>query len=186
VGILLFLIMMSPAQANFFPDPGVYSLPDSEQSQVATDSTGSLAVTLSGERLNRLTFTDLDIGADGIGTAFSISASTGSIIVDAMTADGLVCPTFTIGDTTIYDAEYTLNTADGNDFSFNGGSPSDIIIGSQRGGKERTVEDDTYDKITITATADVLISELLIQDVRVFGGGCGGHPVRDQLFHRDR
>jgi hypothetical protein len=172
IAAFIFIIFYSPAKAHYFPDPGVYTLPDSERSQVAPEVTGSLDVTISGERLNRFELSDLSIGATGIGTVFEISASTGSIIVDVMTADGLVCPTFTFADSEVFSATYENNRADGNDFSFTGGSPSDVTIESVRGAKSRTASNESYDKLKLTATSDVLISELVITDVKAFGGGC--------------
>jgi len=164
--------LTEPTKAHYFPDPGVYTLPDSERSQVAPEVTGSLDVTISGERLNLFELSDLSIGTAGIGTVFEISASTGSIIVDVMTADGLMCPTFTFADSEVFSATYENNRADGNDFSFTGGSPSDVTIASVRGAKSRTASNESYDKLKLTATSDVLISELVIQDVKAFGGGC--------------
>jgi hypothetical protein len=173
-GIVVILITLaSPTPEARIPDPGVYQLPQSEVSKVPPGETGSFSLTLAGGRYNEITIKDTHIGqVTGLTNVFEIGASTGSIYVDAMTVDGLTCPKFMLSSSEVHTATYTDNVADGNDFSLSGGSPSDITIQSERGGKSYVIDQDTYDKIKIDATADVEIAALVIQNVRAFGGIC--------------
>jgi hypothetical protein len=174
IGIVVILVTLaSPEKESRIPDPGVYSLPESEVSKVLPGETGSFNLTLAGGRYNTLTIKNTHIGqAAGLTNVFEILASTGSIYVDTMTADGLTCPRFIISESDIHTATYTDNIADGNDFTVSGGTPSDISIVSERGAKSYVIDRDSYDKIKIDATADVEIAALVIENVRAFGGIC--------------
>ena len=173
-GIVVVLITLaSPTPVARIPDPGVYQLPQSEVSKVPPGETGSFSLTLAGGRYNEITIRDTHIGqATGLTNVFEIGASTGSIYVDAMTADGLTCPKFLLSSSEVHTATYIDNVADGNDFSLSGGTPSDITIASERGGKSYVIDQDSYDKIKLDATADVEIAALVIENVRAYGGIC--------------
>lgn len=172
VALFVLILLMSPARPNIWPATGVYHLTDDVRSEISISESGSLDFTISGNRIDEVLFKNLDIGVAGIGTVFEISASSGTIRIDTMTADGLVCPRFLISDTTIFDARYLNNVSDGADISFAGGSPQDVTVQSDRGAKDRISEDNTYDKIKMSAASDALIRSLTIKDVHAFGGYC--------------
>ena len=128
-------------------------------------------------RLDKVTFTNINLGKNGITDAFQITGTSTSdmITIDTLTIKNSEFPTMDFANGDIYEITATTDVvAAGHTFEMTMASTTnDVVIGSGRGATSYIAKDMTVDRIILNQTTtggDVLIDEMTLDGVRAWTG----------------
>ena len=128
-------------------------------------------------RLDKVTFTNINLGKAGITDAFQITGTSTSdmITIDTLTIKNSEFPTMDFANGDIYEITATTDVvAAGHTFEMTMASTTnDVVIGSGRGATSYVAENMTVDRIILNQTTtggDVLIDEMTLDGVRAWTG----------------
>mgnify|MGYP006397418243 CR=1 FL=1 len=128
-------------------------------------------------RLDKVTFTNINLGKAGITDAFQITGTSTSdmITIDTLTIKNSEFPTMDFANGDIYEITATTDVvAAGHTFEMTMASTTnDVVIGSGRGATSYVAKDMTVDRIILNQTTtggDVLIDEMTLDGVRAWTG----------------
>ena len=180
----MFVLISSGDQEITWPMTGAsYAAPSMIGSPVVdrefpADRSQTLQINVPANlRLDKVTFTNINLGKAGITDAFQI---TGTSTSDMITIDTLIIknsefPTMDFANGDIYEITATTDVvAAGHTFEMTMASTTnDVVIGSGRGATSYVAENMTVDRIILNQTTtggDVLIDEMTLDGVRAWTG----------------
>ena len=180
----MFVLVSSGDQEITWPMTGAsYAAPSMIGSPVVdrefpADRSQTLQINVPANlRLDKVTFTNINLGKNGITDAFQIAgtSSTDLITIDTLTIKNSEFPTMDFANGDIYEITATTDVvAAGHTFEMTMASTTnDVVIGSGRGATSYVAENMTVDRIILNQTTsggDVLIDEMTLDGVRAWTG----------------
>jgi len=180
----MFVLISSGDQEITWPMTGAsYAAPSMIGSPVVdrefpADRSQTLQINVPANlRLDKVTFTNINLGKNGITDAFQIAgtSSTDLITIDTLTIKNSEFPTMDFANGDIYEITATTDVvAAGHTFEMTMASTTnDVVIGSGRGATSYVAENMTVDRIILNQTTsggDVLIDEMTLDGVRAWTG----------------
>ena len=180
----MFMLISSGEQQITFPMLGAqYTAPSMVGNNIVdrefpADRSQTLQINIpAGTRLDKIMLKNINLGKDGLATAFQITgtSTTDVLTIDTITIQNSEFPSmdFANGDIFTINATSSVVSA-GHTFSPTmSSSTNDVIIGSGRGATSYIAEDMTVDRIIIrqsTTGGDVIIDELILDGVKAWIG----------------
>lgn len=197
LAIGIFFAIEGLADAPVWPESAVYDAEQTQRLGNATirvgrrhqSATQTLQLNIAGARIDNIRFENLSIGkATGLTDAILITADrtqTGDLLAhlrcETVSFDGLVAPTFHLGESEAFDLVIEATTADGASLSQTlSATPIDITYSSTRGSLNvPRVKDSTFDRIIINVGAlDATCKTLEFINVAAFGAGVSVGAVK--------
>ena len=180
----MFVLISSGDQEITWPMTGAsYAAPSMIGSPVVdrefpADRSQTLQINVPANlRLDKVTFTNINLGKAGITDAFQITGTSTSdmITIDTLTIKNSEFPTMDFANGDIYEITATIDVvAAGHTFEMTMASTTnDVVIGSGRGATSYVAENMTVDRIILNQTTtggDVLIDEMTLDGVRAWTG----------------
>ena len=180
----MFVLISSGDQEITWPMTGAsYAAPSMIGSPVVdrefpADRSQTLQINVPANlRLDKVTFTNINLGKAGITDAFQITGTSTSdmITIDTLTIKNSEFPTMDFANGDIYEITATTDVvAAGHTFEMTMASTTnDVVIGSGRGATSYVAENMTVDRIILNQTTtggDVLIDEMTLDGVRAWTG----------------
>jgi len=180
----MFLLISTGDQEITWPMTGAsYAAPSMIGSPVVdrefpADRSQTLQINVPANlRLDKVTFTNINLGKAGITDAFQITGTSTSdmITIDTLTIKNSEFPTMDFANGDIYEITATTDVvAAGHTFEMTMASTTnDVVIGSGRGATSYVAENMTVDRIILNQTTtggDVLIDEMTLDGVRAWTG----------------
>ena len=180
----MFVLISSGDQEITWPMTGAsYAAPSMIGSPVVdrefpADRSQTLQINVPANlRLDKVTFTNINLGKNGITDAFQITGTSTSdmITIDTLTIKNSEFPTMDFANGDIYEITATTDVvAAGHTFEMTMASTTnDVVIGSGRGATSYVAENMTVDRIILNQTTtggDVLIDEMTLDGVRAWTG----------------
>ena len=180
----MFVLISSGDQEITWPMTGAsYAAPSMIGSPVVdrefpADRSQTLQINVPANlRLDKVTFTNINLGKNGITDAFQITGTSTSdmITIDTLTIKNSEFPTMDFANGDIYEITATIDVvAAGHTFEMTMASTTnDVVIGSGRGATSYVAENMTVDRIILNQTTsggDVLIDEMTLDGVRAWTG----------------
>ena len=180
----MFVLVSSGDQEITWPMTGAsYAAPSMIGSPVVdrefpADRSQTLQINVPANlRLDKVTFTNINLGKAGITDAFQITGTSTSdmITIDTLTIKNSEFPTMDFANGDIYEITATTDVvAAGHTFEMTMASTTnDVVIGSGRGATSYVAENMTVDRIILNQTTtggDVLIDEMTLDGVRAWTG----------------
>ena len=180
----MFVLISSGDQEITWPMTGAsYAAPSMIGSPVVerefpADRSQTLQINVPANlRLDKVTFTNINLGKNGITDAFQITGTSTSdmITIDTLTIKNSEFPTMDFANSDIYEITATTDVvAAGHTFEMTMASTTnDVVIGSGRGATSYVAENMTVDRIILNQTTsggDVLIDEMTLDGVRAWTG----------------
>jgi len=180
----MFVLISSGDQEITWPMTGAsYAAPSMIGSPVVdrefpADRSQTLQINVPANlRLDKVTFTNINLGKAGITDAFQITGTSTSdmITIDTLTIKNSEFPTMDFANGDIYEITATTDVvAAGHTFEMTMASTTnDVVIGSGRGATSYIAKDMTVDRIILNQTTtggDVLIDEMTLDGVRAWTG----------------
>ena len=180
----MFLLISTGDQEITWPMTGAsYAAPSMIGSPVVdrefpADRSQTLQINVPANlRLDKVTFTNINLGKAGITDAFQITGTSTSdmITIDTLTIKNSEFPTMDFANGDIYEITATTDVvAAGHTFEMTMASTTnDVVIGSGRGATSYVAKDMTVDRIILNQTTtggDVLIDEMTLDGVRAWTG----------------
>ena len=180
----MFVLISSGDQEITWPMTGAsYAAPSMIGSPVVdrefpADRSQTLQINVPANlRLDKVTFTNINLGKNGITDAFQITGTSTSdmITIDTLTIKNSEFPTMDFANGDIYEITATIDVvAAGHTFEMTMASTTnDVVIGSGRGATSYIAKDMTVDRIILNQTTtggDVLIDEMTLDGVRAWTG----------------
>ena len=180
----MFVLVSSGDQEITWPMTGAsYAAPSMIGSPVVdrefpADRSQTLQINVPANlRLDKVTFTNINLGKNGITDAFQITGTSTSdmITIDTLTIKNSEFPTMDFANGDIYEITATTDVvAAGHTFEMTMASTTnDVVIGSGRGATSYVAENMTVDRIILNQTTsggDVLIDEMTLDGVRAWTG----------------
>ena len=180
----MFVLISSGDQEITWPMTGAsYAAPSMIGSPVVdrefpADRSQTLQINVPANlRLDKVTFTNINLGKAGITDAFQITGTSTSdmITIDTLTIKNSEFPTMDFANGDIYEITATTDVvAAGHTFEMTMASTTnDVVIGSGRGATSYIAENMTVDRIILNQTTtggDVLIDEMTLDGVRAWTG----------------
>ena len=180
----MFVLISSGDQEITWPMTGAsYAAPSMIGSPVVdrefpADRSQTLQINVPANlRLDKVTFTNISLGKNGITDAFQIAGTSSAdlITIDTLTIKNSEFPTMDFANGDIYEITATTDVvAAGHTFEMTMASTTnDVVIGSGRGATSYVAENMTVDRIILNQTTsggDVLIDEMTLDGVRAWTG----------------
>ena len=180
----MFVLISSGDQEITWPMTGAsYAAPSMIGSPVVdrefpADRSQTLQINVPANlRLDKVTFTNINLGKAGITDAFQITGTSTSdmITIDTLTIKNSEFPTMDFANGDIYEITATTDVvAAGHTFEMTMASTTNyVVIGSGRGATSYVAENMTVDRIILNQTTtggDVLIDEMTLDGVRAWTG----------------
>ena len=180
----MFVLISSGDQEITWPMTGAsYAAPSMIGSPVVdrefpADRSQTLQINVPANlRLDKVTFTNINLGKNGITDAFQITGTSTSdmITIDTLTIKNSEFPTMDFANGDIYEITATTDVvAAGHTFEMTMASTTnDVVIGSGRGATSYIAKDMTVDRIILNQTTsggDGLIDEMTLDGVRAWTG----------------
>ena len=180
----MFVLISSGDQEITWPMTGAsYAAPSMIGSPVVdrefpADRSQTLQINVPANlRLDKVTFTNINLGKNGITDAFQITGTSTSdmITIDTLTIKNSEFPTMDFANGDIYEITATTDVvAAGHTFEMTMASTTnDVIISSGRGATSYIAKDMTVDRILITQSntgGDVLIDTMTLDGVKAWTG----------------
>ena len=180
----MFILISSGDQEITWPMTGAsYAAPSMIGSPVVdrefpADRSQTLQINVPANlRLDKVTFTNISLGKNGITDAFQIAGTSSAdlITIDTLTIKNSEFPTMDFANGDIYEITATTDVvAAGHTFEMTMASTTnDVVIGSGRGATSYIAEDMVVDRIIVQQTTtggDVLIDTMILDGVRAWTG----------------